>query len=265
MKKLIRHWIWTFLVATGLDGVVARNSWNTGRQRFIPLSRYYHNRGSRRFNRNGVELDLPLNEYTNWKLFANEPFMAIDLAALSHHEGKSILDIGANSGFFSLSVARKWKDRSGASLPRIFAFEPNPPVFARLSRHLELNPDLEDIIKPCNLGLGTEKSMLEISVPVRNSGLGSFVRFQEEKASEPMKTERVPVESLDEFWAQQQAPPISFCKLDVECFEAFVLKGGIQTIQIQQPCFQVEYSDGCTQYHDFGERFTMRFFKDPPV
>ncbi|MDP5171921.1 MAG: FkbM family methyltransferase [Bacteroidia bacterium] len=257
MKSLLRHWIWKAERATGLDLWIAAREDKTSWKKFIPLSRYYEGENDIHFQRRGVNLHLPLQEYTNWKFFAGEPFLAISLASIPRHAGKLILDIGANCGFFSLAVAKLWENSPSHSQPHIISFEPNPTIFNRLKRHLTINPQLAPLISPELKGLGEKQDILEMSIPVRNSGLGSLVRYQG-GADEEMETHKVEIQSLDTFVSGlPQRAPLSFCKIDVECYEPFVLKGGLETLKRDHPCLHVEYSLACDQYHSLGERYLL--------
>ena len=81
--------------------------------------------------------------------------------------GDQYLDIGANIGMTSL-MASSLIGQEGKG----FAFEPNPEVFGRLSRHFELNHILN--LEPIPLALSNQEADVDLVLPPGNSGLGSL-------------------------------------------------------------------------------------------
>jgi FkbM family methyltransferase len=74
----------------------------------------------------GLSAHLLLDGY--WEMWLTEALAA------AVRPGMTVLDIGANLGYFSLLMA----ERVGAS-GRVLAFEPNPAVAARLRRNISVN------------------------------------------------------------------------------------------------------------------------------
>lgn len=82
--------------------------------------------------RNGLNLNVNKNQGDLTTLF--EVFIDEDYNFGNRDNRKiNIIDIGANVGFFSLYIAKKYPDS------RIFSFEPFPDTFLRLNEHIKLN------------------------------------------------------------------------------------------------------------------------------
>jgi FkbM family methyltransferase len=82
--------------------------------------------------RNGVIVEVPLRLLHTFKeIFMDECY----LAGLERPipSGATVIDIGANAGYFTLFAASRFTDA------RVFSFEPVPVNYAQLERHRNLN------------------------------------------------------------------------------------------------------------------------------
>jgi FkbM family methyltransferase len=131
--------------------------------------------------------------------------------------GATVLDIGANIGFFTLVAARK-AGRSG----KVYAFEPGPDNFAVLAR---------------NIGINKFQNVTPLSKAVSDkSGMGSLVLGEDSDQHSlfgpPLVASKgtVAVEcvALDDF-LQGATPDV--IKLDVEGNEVFALEGMRRTLR----------------------------------
>jgi FkbM family methyltransferase len=135
-----------------------------------------------------------------------------------------ILDVGANVGNHSLSFARHFD--------RVVSFEPNPAILATLERNIALNPGVDVEVWTC--GLGDVAAELPLFVP-RNHGLSTFLA-EEVIEAEP---HLVRIEVGDELGI---AGPVDAIKIDVQGYEAQVLRGLRRTIDRDRPLIWVEIS-----------------------
>ncbi|MBO1324346.1 FkbM family methyltransferase [Acetobacter sp. TBRC 12305] len=138
---------------------------------------------------------------------------------------RGFVDIGANTGLFTLV---------GSGLfASVHAFEPYPPVFARLKEHVRLN-GLETVeLYP--LGLGEHGGELPFMVPESdNYGTGHFLSPQEAAAAP-----HFPIMRGDEV-LKQRAQPTGLIKLDVEGHEPQVLRGLSGLLNVDQPVVIME-------------------------
>ena len=145
----------------------------------------------------------------------------------------TFIDIGANSGAFSLFVAKR--------LPkgRVFAFEPIPHLFALLRENIALNHF--DHMQAYNLALSDQPGHITMYTSSDsaihagvNEGLASLFpgQYRSEVAAE------VEVSTLDTVLAS--VPRIDMIKIDVEGAELHVLRGGTSLIQKHKPILMLE-------------------------
>jgi len=150
-----------------------------------------------------------------------------------YHDQHTILDIGANIGNHSLFFAKY------LNYEHIYAFEP-------MRKNIELfQQNLEKYKDKCTFfetALGSKEDTLPLfNTSEHNSGGYSLVQ---QPAS--FQVDSIPVKTLDSFHLEH----ISLIKIDVENFEADVLKGGKETIMKSKPLILLENS-----YHYFSDIF----------
>lgn len=159
---------------------------------------------------------------------------AVGLVAnrLKKINGKVLLDVGANTGSFSL--ISKFLDCY------TYAFEPQSKVCKILESNIKLNK-LEKKTTIIKVALSDKKSnsKLKLKIPNSNSGLASI---GEVNANDKVKFEEVKVSSIDEVVRDYNIENVDFIKIDVEGFELNVLKGALNTISNYKPELLVEYS-----------------------
>lgn len=147
-----------------------------------------------------------------------EPIQPYLLAEFSKHLGVSIfVDVGANIGFYSVIMASETDART------IYAYEPMGAAFSELEKNLALN-GLSALSNLNKLALSSSVGETEMSVLGAMSGANSIRDTSIHKDKSSVKTERVPISTLDDelTFARQNVA----IKIDVERHEAEVLKGG---------------------------------------
>lgn len=142
----------------------------------------------------------------------------------------NVLDIGANHGVYSLSIARKLETG------HVWAFEPTLAPGQMLARSIELN-DFSDKVTWVHAGLSDHQGSADIRTSI-NSELNSLYGNTGEK-------ETIRLETLDSFLqANAIEVPIEFVKLDAEGEEINVLRGGHQFFSHQSPLIMFELKHG---------------------
>ncbi len=137
---------------------------------------------------------------------------------------RAAFDIGANRGIWAGEMAKLTRT--------VWAFEPNPKLFAVLSRAVPPSVTCRHV------ALSDAPGEAELLIP------GEKGRFSNQGASlnpakvegEPfmsVKVEAAPLDALD-------PPPVGFMKVDVEGHEMAVLKGAANTIARDRPVMIVE-------------------------
>ena len=154
-------------------------------------------------------------------------FESIDRVTGGH--GRLAVDAGANEGWYSLRLARRFA--------RVLAFEPN----AILLRDLRAvgNPRIEIHA----LALSDRNGVADHFVPVRRgvalSGWGSLERDHLPSHEAEIRTP-VPLRTLDSYDLEE----LDFIKIDVEGHELRVLEGAHATLRRCRPTVLIEVDTG---------------------
>lgn len=143
-------------------------------------------------------------------------------------EGNTVLDIGANIGWYSMNIAKRFQHVN------IHAFEPIPKTFQYLKSNLELNEVVNVYLH--NFGFSNENKELTFYYYPECSGNASSVNLSE---STSVETITCHVTKLDKFTAENDLH-IDLIKCDVEGAELFVFEGGYTTLKEQQPIVYTE-------------------------
>lgn len=172
----------------------------------------------------GVPLRLNVGEWTTMGgYFADLPYEPATVAYLSAHlvPGDVFVDIGANSGYFTLLGASLVGDRG-----RVVAFEPNPAVRQRLSDNVARNQfERRVTIESCAL---TDHcaDRIQLFVP-SHDGFATLVpertHAQEQVAGATAVAVRA--RTFDDWMASTTPVRIALMKIDVEGAETQVLSG----------------------------------------
>jgi FkbM family methyltransferase len=173
--------------------------------------------GPVRIRRFGYKVFLDLRAFAErWSYFSGA-YLQEELEYLFPlilRRGDQYLDIGANIGMTSL-MASSLIGHEGTGL----AFEPNPEVFARLKRHLELNRTSH--IEPIPFAVSNREAEMSLVVPTHSSGLGTLA-VDHEGSERSFKvrtvTGRTYVDRLN------PAKP-TIIKIDAEGYEVKALSG----------------------------------------
>lgn len=158
-----------------------------------------------------------------------------------------ILDIGANIGIMTVSLARRFPKA------QVYAFEPIPNNIIALEKVVS-HYSLQNV-QLFKTALGEENGEITMILPVVNNakmqGLSHVV--ENEAGDEKGIQFTVPVQKLDDMEALQKAEKITAIKIDVENFEYHVLKGGEALLRRHMPLIYCELWDNekrklCMEY-----------------
>jgi FkbM family methyltransferase len=187
--------------------------------------------------RDGITYDLDLSQGIDFAIYLANIYERQTRAALRRlvAPGSLVLDIGANIGAHTLSLARLVGPAG-----RVLAFEPTDYAFRKLSRNLELNPDLAARVTAFHCFLtGTDAE------PVPSSIYSSWPLAREEglhakHLGREMRTEAARARSIDSVLAEFAGRPVQLVKLDVDGFECDVLRGASRMLSTMRPVFVME-------------------------
>jgi FkbM family methyltransferase len=151
--------------------------------------------------------------------------------------GSIVLDIGANVGAYAIPLARRFPDAE------VHAFEPNPPVVARLEENLALNGMAGRNVKVIPLALADVPGRFTLQAVARmedNYGLSSL-REASLGNVDRLATE-VEVDTLDRLYLESERP-VALVKLDVQGYELQVMRGGKAALSKFRPVIIFEHED----------------------
>jgi len=128
---------------------------------------------------------------------------------------KNMLDIGAHSGTYSISLADNCK--------HIYAFEPQKMTYYSLCGSIALSNILN--VTCINYGLGSDDQVGVTTLNIVSLDGGGSTLHQ--NANQIIATEEIQIRTLDSF----NLSNIGFIKMDVEENEIFVLQGAQNTLK----------------------------------
>ena len=150
-------------------------------------------------------------------LFAPQFYDAEDRLALAElaEDGAVFVDIGANIGLYSFSVARSF---AAFKNTKIVSVEPHPEIHRRLAFNRNLNPSLP--IELFQGGIGAKED--EMQLLTGDGNLGQTRILREDEAAHP-ESITVPIITLLALCEKFDLKRIDGMKVDVEGFEEAVL------------------------------------------
>lgn len=143
--------------------------------------------------------------------------------------GFNIFDVGANVGWYSLNIAKRFPSS------HVFAFEPIPSTFSLLKNNCKLNS--LDNLSVYEFGFSNQKSQIQFYLDTSHSVSASSKNLYDKKG---LNIKYCQVQKLDDFVDQNNVSKLHFLKVDVEGAELFVFHGGIGTIEKDRPIIFAE-------------------------
>lgn len=171
--------------------------------------------------------------------YGNDYIETNDLNAFSKliHHGDIILDIGANTGLYSIVSSIASQETI------IYAFEPNPINLVRLNRNIELNSISNISIIPFAVGNSNQEISFTVPEDDSLSDTSSAVEsFSKSTYRGELKWKNIKVSQvrIDDFIKSHNIAKINMLKIDVEGYEIEVLKGSMQSILRWKPVILIE-------------------------
>jgi FkbM family methyltransferase len=182
----------------------------------------------RRRARSGVTFQLNLRDKVAREVYYFG-FARRDCRALQQiiKPGDTILDVGANIGYFSLLFA-KWLRGEGA----VHAFEPFPDTLRTLSRNVDLNPRLKSLITVHDVALSNYVGRTSVVVPDEGNSGCNYLSMNGRV--------QISVTTLDAAARELRLSHLDFVKVDIEGSEVAMLEGSAETIERFRPVMMIE-------------------------
>jgi FkbM family methyltransferase len=174
---------------------------------------------------------------------------AIKICLDKMRPGGTFLDVGANVGVFSLSVACATTDAS------VHAFEPVPDNFRVLERNVKVNC-LDHRIVLNRLAVGDQCKSMSIAVN------GQLSHITQGKDNQPLPTVTVNAVTLDQYCATNHITDVRLLKCDVEGFELKVLHGAKEVLEDHKPAIMVEICKEWTNRYSYSPEDIFSYLRD---
>jgi FkbM family methyltransferase len=188
-------------------------------------------------SRDGITYDLDLSQGIDFAIYLANIYERQTRAALRRlvTPGSLVLDIGANIGAHTLSLARLVGPAG-----QVLAFEPTDYAFRKLSRNLELNPELAPRVTTYHCFLTSADAEPVPSGIYSSWPLAKEAGLHAKHLGREMRTEAAHARSVDSVLAEHPGRTVQLVKLDVDGFECDVLRGASRMLSTMRPVFVME-------------------------
>lgn len=182
------------------------------------------------------------------EIFYNQGYESAEFRLVNEliKSGRFFIDVGANTGIFSIYVAI-----ANPSI-KILSFEPHPSNFIRLQKNLEINQLVN--IEAFQIALGEKEGSIEFTIPAdmslstTSSANEIFARNFHKISHKIIHVKQL---TLDRALSNYDIASSDVIKVDVEYYELHVLKGAIATLTEKKPLLLIEI----LQYDRLVEQF----------
>ena len=157
----------------------------------------------------------------------------------------TVIDVGANIGFYSVSLGRRMREIN--SKGKIYAFEPCPSNYQRLKENIKLNDLDSTLVNTFKFGLSDKegKSTLTLRQDFKggsetgNAAIPTSIEFDKKWTYKEIK---IDLKKFDDIWSDigSDNESIDLIKIDIEGHEDFFLRGGINLIKEHRPIMLME-------------------------
>ncbi len=198
--------------------------------KFVPNPYQYTPNTIRRFDREGIALQVDISDYIGHYLYFGFKDPSQEALFSLCEPTFNVLDIGTNIGYSLLRLSGL------ASSGRVAGFEPDPVNHSACIKNLELNKHANNV-RVYNMGLG--ESVMEAGIEVRTAGNRGANRI----AVSTPGTGKISLSKLDTIFSELNWQRLDLVKIDVEGYELKVLKGGASVLKKFLPTLFIEVND----------------------
>ena len=147
-------------------------------------------------------------------------------------KGDICVDIGCHKGGYLY-----WMRKSVGKLGKVYAFEPQPKLFAYLQEITSLRNYQNVVVE--NMGLSSRAGTAKLLIPNTSKGTSPGARIDHSGNPVDLQTVEVALTTLDDYFFARQIRP-SLLKIDVEGHEKEVLLGGLELLKSCRPKLVME-------------------------
>jgi FkbM family methyltransferase len=195
----------------------------------------------------GVRIVVPdsLNLITPYVLLEQQDWFEDEIKFVRRllRPGQRVIDIGANYGVYTLSMAK-----AVGPTGRVWAFEPASGTANLLAEGIAANGFGQVVLERSALSSACGTAQLSLN---ENSELNALAQGQPLTGA----SENVPVTTLDESLKTHGWRDIDFVKIDAEGEESRILKGGERFFAELSPLVQYEVKDGAQVHLELAQAF----------
>jgi FkbM family methyltransferase len=189
------------------------------------------------FFRSGERLDYIASFVNTYGLSTYEAPTPIIFAGLTRQLSGLILDVGANTGIFTLLAA------ASSSTAHVCAFEPLDTARHLLVANISCNPNIRSRILVEPTALSRTRGIMPFFETINDQGLvstsSSLERAHAISVGNHLVRE-IATTTIDDWATRHAEHPIRLIKIDVEGHEHAVIEGARLTIRQQRPLIIVE-------------------------
>jgi len=182
-------------------------------------------------NIDGIKFHLDVSDYMEWKIYYELEKHLSEKVLQYVQKEDIILDVGANIGFYSLTLANH------AQQGKVLSFEPNKFIYNKLQQNIDSNT-LRNI-KTYNFGLGEETGKFQMDLSDSNNRGSGYVSNQTNSS----ESNSIEIYNLNEIFESLDIPRIDFIKIDIEGYEYNFLQGANNLIEKFKPTIFIEICD----------------------
>jgi FkbM family methyltransferase len=189
--------------------------------------------------RGGLRWQLDLREGIDFSIYLLGGFERRTAAAMRTlvQPGSVVFDIGANVGAHTLGIAR-----SVGPAGCVVAVEPSDEAFAKLTRNVSINPELQGRVRLRQLLLAASAEAVAPPALYASWPLHPTGPVHPKHGGRLVTMTGASVDTLDHVMAREGLERLDLIKLDVDGFEARVLEGGLGTLRRHQPVIVMEFA-----------------------
>lgn len=212
----------------------------------------------------GLNFFCSLDSILDKMIFTNE-FENDEILFLNRFlkPGDQFIDMGANSGLFTIYAARRVGNEG-----QIFAFEPTDTTYKKLCENIKLNK-FSNRVTAYQLAISSKNEVLEFySLSEGFNAWNSLAKPIVDKKYKILNVKAIQIDKMDEI--EVDFNKSSLVKIDIEGWELKAINGGVNCLKNENsPVLMIEFADeharntggSCRELYTFLESLNYKLFK----